>query len=915
LELALQSDKQGSLLEAFAEAALDAVGSHVAIIDMSGRIAAVNRAWEEFARRNHGNPSLVSGGANYIHVCERSLAAGDADAKQVLRLIRLVAMGKSSGEIYEYPCHSPDQNRWFSVGIRPFDHHGERYLVVWHDDITERRENEERALYLATHDPVTGLANRTLYQIHANQALSTDNETPVSLVFVDLDGFKQVNDTFGHDRGDEVLRESGQILSGLIGPSDTVARLGGDEFAILLVGDNGARQPAEEMRSKVKAALTRIVSVNGANVKVGASAGLAYHPDDGTSLDALESHADRAMYLDKAGTHGVRGDGSERDSRYLRLFNSTDVYIWDEDWTVVARELERLRSDGVRSLRRYLALNPKTAQRLASMVSVNDVNESSASIFGFASRDELVAQASELLAPEPIETFIDQACALWEGRTLFRGDTVLIDPSGATRECILSMPLADREDALAHVPVSVVDVTERRLHERKVERLAFHDALTDLPNRALLKDRIEQAAARLERTGERFALHLMDLDGFKDVNDTLGHEAGDDLLVSVAERLKECARATDTVSRLGGDEFAVLQTNIGDAASAGLFAGRLLASMEREFDLRATKFRLGASIGIVLGEVGKEPGEYLSHADLALYEAKDQGGRRYCLHTPALVSRMSRDIGILQEFQTALSRRDLTLYFQPQYNIGSGGLVGFEALVRWPQPDGSLVPPSAFVPLAERAGLYRELGDFVIAEAAQHLADWFAAGIRPPRIAINISAPHARDGGFAEDVINELKARGLPGSALEVEITESALMRQTEPTLAAFSALREFGVSIAIDDFGTGYSSLEYLQVFPVDRLKIAMPFVRNVYENSRNAAIVRAVVALGHEFNLRLVAEGVETDEELEFLRAVGCDELQGFLASAPVPASRVPWLIAKGTANQQTADRTTEDHVGAAQ
>ncbi len=419
--------------------------------------------------------------------------------------------------------------------------------------------------------------------------------------------------------------------------------------------------------------------------------------------------------------------------------------------------------------------------------------------------------------------------------------------------------------------------------------LALHDMLTGLPNRVLLKERLEQALARA-RHGETVATHILDLDRFKDVNDTLGHPVGDKLLRKVAERLRRLVRETDTIARLGGDEFAVVQAPLAAAGDAVALGVRIIDAVSQPYDIDGQQVVVGASVGIALspGDAAS-PERLMRNADLALYQAKGAGRGTYRLFEPQMDAQMQARRTMESDLRRALAEGQFELHYQPVVNLQTNEINGFEALIRWCHPEKGIIPPSSFIPLAEEIGLIVSIGAWVLREACATAARW------PENItiAVNISAAQMRNPDFVQTVTNALSASGLSPRRLELEITETALLTDNELALAMLHQLQKIGVRVANDDFGTGYSSLSHLQSFPFDRIKIDRTFVKGVAHCSGSLNIVRAVATLANGLGIRATAEGVENKAQLDTVRSEGCTEMQGFLMSGALPAAEVERLF----------------------
>ena len=429
------------------------------------------------------------------------------------------------------------------------------------------------------------------------------------------------------------------------------------------------------------------------------------------------------------------------------------------------------------------------------------------------------------------------------------------------------------------------DITEQRQSEVKIEYMAHHDALTDLANRVLLNDRLEHALGRVQH-GEMVAVHHLDLDQFKAVNDTFGHPCGDKLLRIVAERLRGLVGEADTIARMGGDEFVIVQATIADPADATSLAQGVIDALSEPYDIDGQQAVIGVSIGISVGPGdGSSPDKLLRNADLALYRAKSDGRGTFRFFEPVMDLQMQTRRIMEQDLRKALPAGEFELHYQPVVNLASKEISGFEALIRWNHPSKGMISPADFIPLAEEIGFIVPMGEWVIRQACATAAQW------PDdlHVAVNISAIQFRSPGLMQVIVSALAASGLAPTRLEIEITETVLLHNKEATLAVLHQLRALGIRIAMDDFGTGYSSLTYLQSFPFDKIKIDRSFVKNITENSSSLNIVRAVAALANGMGMTATAEGVETAEQLHSIASEGCTEMQGFLFCRPLPAAEI--------------------------
>ncbi|MGY4660298.1 diguanylate cyclase (GGDEF)-like protein/PAS domain S-box-containing protein [Pseudomonas chlororaphis] len=450
----------------------------------------------------------------------------------------------------------------------------------------------------------------------------------------------------------------------------------------------------------------------------------------------------------------------------------------------------------------------------------------------------------------------------------------------------------DDEGDLASYVCFFTDISERKASEQRIHRLAYYDALTHLPNRTLFQDRLHTALQSAERQKSWVVLMFLDLDRFKPINDSLGHAAGDRMLKEMATRLLDCVDDDDTVARMGGDEFTLLlqpRTSREIALNRAIHvAEQILASLVKPFVLEGREFFVTASIGIALSpQDGNELSQLMKNADTAMYHAKERGKNNFQFYQADMNASALERLELESDLRHALEQQEFILYYQPQFSGDGKRLTGAEALLRWRHPRRGLVPPGDFIPVLEELGLVVDVGDWVISEACRQLKAWHQAKVRVPKVSVNISARQFSDGQLGMRIATILKDTGLPPACLELELTESILMREVSEAMQILDGLKNLGLSIAVDDFGTGYSSLNYLKQFPIDVLKIDRTFVDGLPSGEQDAQIARAIIAMAHSLNLAVIAEGVETHEQLDFLREHGCDEVQGYLFGRPMPAN----------------------------
>jgi diguanylate cyclase (GGDEF)-like protein/PAS domain S-box-containing protein len=508
------------------------------------------------------------------------------------------------------------------------------------------------------------------------------------------------------------------------------------------------------------------------------------------------------------------------------------------------------------------------------------------------SRDAIVGKTAFDLLPKQLAERI----ATDDERALQSADGLLLDEhawesQSMGRRYITSRRIGIRDQAgdPRYIIDVVEDVTERRLADEKIAHMAHYDALTDLPNRTLFRARIERELEKVGE-GEQFALLYIDIDEFKGINDSLGHHVGDELLKTVASRIRGCLKATDLIARLGGDEFAVIQTAVGSRADVVEFVTRIREAIRQPYQCLGHQLSTDASIGIALApQDSTELDQLIKNADLAMYAAKAEGRRTHRFFEPAMHASAKARLNMELDLRETMVNSGFEIHYQPFVNLQRNEVSGCEALLRWRHPVRGMVSPAEFIPVAEDTGLINELGDWVLNTACAEAASW------PDhiRLAVNVSPVQFNCATLALKITGALAASGLPPPRLELEITEAVLIRDDEAALAILHQLRAIGVRIALDDFGTGYSSLSYLKRFPFDKIKIDRSFVTDITEADGSSAIVQAVVNIATERNITTTAEGVETERQKQMLRALGCTEMQGYLFSAAKPAAELRKLL----------------------
>ena len=923
-----------------AQATLDALAVHIAVLDATGMVVAVNAAWRRFAAANGDAADACGRGADYLAVCDAAAQAGTDGAAALAAALRDVLAGRRASFAQEYPCHSPREQRWFAARATRLPGDGPARVAVAHEDITAR--------HLA--EAATRLQARLLDQVPA-AVVATD---PAGIV---SHWNAHATALYGWTPAEALGRPIGALL---VGPPDRA--LGRAILARVAAGETWAGEfPARRKDGSVvpvavtDAALRDVdgtpLGLVGVAVDLTArrAAEAALAASEGRYRMLLEQAADGILVMDPAArflevnAQACAMLGYAR-AELLRL-GSPDI-IAPAD--LAARPLVFPESGaGSRVFERRLRRRDGTTfpveasiRRLpdgGTQAIIRDITARRAATAALRASEAGLAEAQRIahvgsweydpatgtlrwsdeffrIAGYPPQSFaptLEQNLALIhpEDRErvtrLFRASA----PRGATTEVDFRLVRPDgtvrsihqRAEALRDPdghPVRrlgvVHDVTEQRELEGRLRHQATHDPLTGLPNRALFAARLDRALADARADGTSAAVLFLDLDRFKEVNDTRGHQAGDALLVAAAGRLRAALRDGDTLARFGGDEFAVLLADPTEAAAADRAADRLLRALAAPAGPDDDGPAITASVGIVAELAAyARPEDVLRDADVAMYRAKDAGRAGHARFDPALQAALAARVALERDLRGALMRDEFALHYQPIVDLHTGRVARVEALLRWHHPARGPVAPGAFIPLAEETGLIAPLGRWVLGEACRQAAAWAAAGT-PVTIAVNLTAREFQSPALATEVAAALAAAGLAAAWLGLEITESLAMHDVAATIATLTALGALGVQVAIDDFGTGYSSLAYLKRLPVRALKIDKTFVDGLGTEAEDTAIVAAIVTLAHTLGLRVVAEGVETAAQAAQLRALGCDAAQGYHFARPLPAVEATALLA---------------------
>jgi len=759
-------------------------------------------------------------------------------------------------------------------------------------------------------DALTGLRNHGSFQRELGEAVATGGGGgPFSILMLDLDGFKAFNDACGHPAGDAFLVGVAGALSGATRDGDRLYRYGGDEFVVILPGAD--RSVALEVAVRIRRSVVDLSNRTG-GPSVTVSVGAACFPEDGRAKDALVEMADRALYLAKPEGRSAIGAESPTDP-YLRALDETALALLDRHDSTVLLETILTRATA-------LLGTPHGFIYLAEPDETSLVVSHGCGIFvdfighRMAIDEGLSGHVFSTGAPLAVADYDAYAGRSGEMPTGSFGSVmgVPLASSGKTVGVIgLASGAMDRSfgPREMHALVRFAQLASIALDNSRLfaaaQRGALHDPTTGLPNRELLADRIAHAlASSPSDAADPVAVILLDLDRFKVINESVGHAVGDRLLAAVGQRLVGCLRPSDTVARFGGDEFGIILDPIIDADDARRIAERIGNELRTPFPMGGREWFISASLGIAIGRPGRAtPDEMLREAEIAMVRAKGDHSKQYALFEPSMSDLTMDRIDMENDLRRALERHELRVHYQPLIDLETDRIVGFEALVRWQHPLRGLVPPLAFIPLAEETGLIVPLGRWVLETACRQATKWRDARPGGPRLlmSVNLSARQFVQPDLVDQVDAILSETGMDPSTLELEITESVVMDQSEVGIRTLSRLRDMGVRLVLDDFGTGYSSLSYLKHLPLDTIKIDRTFVAGI-DGAADRSIVEAVIALAHGLRISVVAEGIETEAQFEVLRTMGCDVGQGYLFSRPLPGAEAGRLLSPARSSVST-------------
>ncbi|MEX0682256.1 MAG: EAL domain-containing protein [Dehalococcoidia bacterium] len=665
-------------------------------------------------------------------------------------------------------------------------------------------------------------------------------------------------------------------------------------------------------------AVTRLLGYD-AEELLGSDALMLVHPDDREDLMKLFStgqiDSPTAAREQSVEFRAQRKDGSwcviEATARQITPgVADSEIVVNGRDVTERKRAADVMRESEER-MRTIFQEAPIGMAIVGADFTVLTVNTALCEMLGYTEDEVIALGVAGVSHPEDLHNDVEHMAQLTSGEvSSYRLEKRYLTKSGETMWGDLTATvIRDPDGAILYGLGMIENITDRKRAEDKVRHLAFHDALTGLPNRALFRDRLELAIAQARRSEQMAAVMFLDLDRFKMVNDSVGHAEGDRLLCQVAEKISLILREGDTVARFGGDEFTVLLPTIEKVQDAVRIADRILQGLSEPFVLVGKEFLVSGSIGItIIPDDGEDADTLLRNADIAMYRAKEQGRNQYQLYAPHMNEVIVERIAFEASLRHAIENEEFVLHYQPQFDVHTMQLTGVEALVRWQRPDGALMPPASFIPVAEETALIVPLGEWVLRRACSQAKEWQAAGLPPVRVAVNISAREFQNPDIAKQIGHVLQDVGLDPRFLQIEITEGVAMEHAETTISTLKQLSAMGIQLALDDFGIGYSSMSYLKRFPIDVVKIDCSFVRNVGVDPADTALVRAIITMAHSLGIRVIAEGVESREQLAFLRrplvpsaipdAVGCDEFQGFLISRAVTADEIEPMLESGRA-----------------
>lgn len=756
-------------------------------------------------------------------------------------------------------------------------------------DITERKQIEETLRNNSLKDDLTGLFNRRglLKTASPYFEFARRQKENLLLLFIDLDGMKRINDEFGHNEGDNALISTASILNRSFRSSDIIARLGGDEFTVLVTDLNANKDEAiKRLNESLKAHNEK------RGIKLAFSIGVAtLEPERMTCFEELLEQADQAMYEQK---RMKRQRSSERSQN--KLIREAAV---DSSFQFATGSIPFALSSNSKVQGASHGTFDNAAIGMA-VVSIDgswlQVNEALCKLLGYSEQELRATSFQQHMHHDDLRQVMSYIHRVLEGYIQsHEQEKRYIHEQGHTVWVLWHVSLLkDSETGTKRLFFQVQDISDRK----KVEEKLTQDTLTGLPNRARFHDLLKLRGARKQANKDcQYAVLLLDVDRFKLVNDSLGNASGDQLLVQIAHRVKTCLRQNDVLGRVGGDEFAVLLDDVTGEEEACSVATRIQQALAISFNLLGQEVYTTMSIGIAVGsDHGEQVSDILRDAETAMHRAKARGKARYEVFGRDMHGELMSRLKMETDLRHACERDELFVDYQPIVSLGNRTLIGFEALVRWRHPEFGLVPPKDFIPVAEETGQILTIGQTVLESACRQAQSWQEMYPSVPAlfVSVNLSVKQFNQPGLVDNIARLLQEFKLPPRCLKLEITESVFSENTEAAIGLLTQLRSLGVQLSIDDFGTGYSSLSYLQRFPIDTLKIDRSFVTQMMENEENLAIVRTIVALARNLGMEVVAEGVETEDQLTLLRTLECEHGQGYLFSTPLGGLQLDQFIA---------------------
>ncbi len=764
-------------------------------------------------------------------------------------------------------------------------------------DITERKHAEEALRNMSLKDELTRLFNRRGLLKHAAPYFdfARRQKEKLLLLFIDLDGMKDINDNLGHSEGDTALIQTAEILRRSFRDSDVIARIGGDEFAILVTDSNAS---SEQAITRVKENLEAYNLTENRGYKLSFSIGLAaLEPDRMTCFEELLERADQAMYEQKRNKKRRASDRSKRKRSDLTL---------DVNGSSTILSLESNRDSGTFD---QAAIGMAVVSVDGSWLQVNDAL---CALIGYSEQELRATSFLRLTHPEDLGSAQTQVKRVQRGEIQgHQQEKRYLHKQGHWIWVLWNVSmLSDSETGTKTLFFQVQDISERKTVEERLTQ----DTLTGLPNRSRFSDFLKLRVARMQlNKDQQFAVLFLDVDRFKLVNDSLGNSTGDQLLIQIAQRVKACMRQGDIVGRVGGDEFAVLINDVASEEEACSVAARIQQELAISFNLFGQEVYTTMSIGIALSSsYNDQVSDMLRDAEMAMHRAKTLGKARYEIFGRDMHGELMSRLKMETDLRHASDRQQLFIDYQPILSLDSGKLIGFEALARWRHPEFGIVSPLDFIPVAEETGQILAIGQTVLEEACRQARLWQERHptSAPLSVSVNLSVKQFTQPGLVDHISRLLAEYNLNPRCLKLEITESVFTENIEAAVELLKRLRNLGVQLSIDDFGTGYSSLSYLHRFPIDTLKIDRSFVSQMVDNEENTEIVRTIVMLAQNLGMDVIAEGVETTDQLALLRELGCENGQGFLFSYPLGANEIDDFISNSILNRNVQLNSNKEY-----